>query len=45
MLRWGQADAMRIQIPMNRSENFIAGVQDVTLSEMLADVLSKFEKL
>ncbi len=41
----GQADAMRILIPMNRCENVIAGVQDVTMSTMLADVLAKLEKI
>lgn len=41
----GQAAATRILIPMNRCENVIAGVQDVTMSEMLADVLVKLEKV
>jgi len=41
----GQADATRILIPMNRCENLIAGVQDVTVSAMLADVLAKLEKI
>jgi len=41
----GQADATRILIPMNRCENLIAGVQDVTMSEMLSDVLAKLEKI
>lgn len=41
----GQADATRILIPMNRCENLIAGVQDVTMSAMLADVLAKLEKI
>ena len=41
----GQADAIRILIPMNRCENLIAGVQDVTLSAMLEDVLFKVEKI
>ena len=41
----GQADAIRILIPMNRCENLIAGVQDVTMSEMLADVLSKVDNI
>lgn len=39
----GQADATRILIPMNRCENLVAGVQEVTMSAMLADVLSKVE--
>lgn len=41
----GQADAVRILIPMNRCENLIAGVQEITMSEMLADVLSKVDKI
>ena len=41
----GQADAIRILIPMNRCENLIAGVQDVTMSVMLEDVLLKIEKI
>ena len=41
----GQADATRILIPMNRCENLIAGIQDVTLSTMLEDVLLKVEKI
>lgn len=41
----GQADATRILIPMNRCENLIAGVQEVTVSAMLADVFAKLEKI
>ncbi|MBQ8798082.1 MAG: DUF3842 family protein [Lachnospiraceae bacterium] len=41
----GQADATRILIPMNRCENLIAGVQNVTMSEMLSDVLYKLERI
>lgn len=41
----GQADAIRILIPMNRCENLIAGVQDVTMSVMLEDVLSKVDNI
>ena len=41
----GQADATRILIPMNRCENLIAGVQEVTVSAMLADVLARLEKI
>ena len=41
----GQAEATRILIPMNRCENLIAGVQEVTMSLMLEDVLSKVEKI
>ena len=41
----GQADAIRILIPMNRCENLIAGVQDVTMSVMLEDVFSKVDNI
>lgn len=41
----GQADTTRILIPMNRCENLIAGVQEVTLSVMLEDVLSKLDRI
>ena len=41
----GQAEATRILIPMNRCENIVAGVQEVTMSAMLEDVLRKVEKI
>ena len=41
----GQADATRILIPMNRCENLIAGVQEVTMSAMLEDVFFKVDKI
>ena len=41
----GQADAIRILIPMNRCENLIAGVQEVTMSAMLEDVFFKVDKI
>ena len=41
----GQADATRILIPVNKCENMIAGVSDVTMSVMLEDVIKKLEKL
>ena len=41
----GQADTTRILIPVNKCENMIAGVSDVTMSVMLEDVIKKLEKL
>ena len=41
----GQADATRILIPVNKCENMVAGVSDVTMSVMLEDVIKKLEKL
>ena len=41
----GQAEATRILIPVNRCENMVAGVGDVTMSAMIEDVIKKLEKL
>lgn len=41
----GQADAARILIPVNRCENMVAGIGDVTMSAMIEDVIKKLEKL
>ena len=41
----GQADAVRILIPMNRCENLVAGVSDFTMPAMIEDVVSKLERL
>ncbi|MBO5033532.1 MAG: DUF3842 family protein [Lachnospiraceae bacterium] len=41
----GQADAVRILIPINRCENLVAGVHDFTMSTMLEDVITKLEKI
>ena len=41
----GQADTTRILIPVNKCENMVAGVSDVTMSVMLEDVIKKLEKL
>ena len=41
----GQADATRILIPVNKCENMIAGIEDVTMSVMMEDVIKKLEKL
>lgn len=41
----GQAEAVRILIPMNRCENLIAGVQDIPMTAMIKDVLLKLERL
>ena len=37
----GSADATRILIPMNRCENIVAGVPELTLSQLVEDVLDK----
>ena len=41
----GQADATRLLIPMNRCENVIVGIEDVTVATMVEGVLKKLDKL
>lgn len=41
----GQADATRILIPMNRCENVVVGVEDVTMTAMVDGVLKKLDCL
>lgn len=41
----GQADATRILIPVNKCDNMIAGVNDVTMTITMEDVINKLEKL
>ena len=41
----GHADATRILIPMNRCENMIVGVEEVTVSAMVEGVLKKLDRL
>lgn len=41
----GQADATRILIPMNRCENVIVGVEDVTVTAMVEGVLKKLDRI
>ena len=37
----GQADAVRILLPMNRCENLVAGVSNLTTSDLIRDAVSK----
>ena len=37
----GQADAVRILIPMNRCENLVAGVSNLTTSALIQDAVAK----
>ncbi|MBR5479067.1 MAG: DUF3842 family protein [Clostridia bacterium] len=41
----GQADATRILLPMNKCENLVAGVSDVSTSAIIEDVIAKLEKI
>lgn len=39
----GQADALRILIPLNRCENLVAGVADLSMSALIEDAVKKFD--
>lgn len=41
----GQANAARILIPMNRCENLVAGVGDLSTASLIKDVLAKLKVL
>ena len=41
----GQADATRILIPMNKCENIVEGVPDITLSSLIDSVVKRLQKM
>lgn len=41
----GQADATRILIPVNKCENLIAGVSNLSMSALIQDAVAKLEKI
>lgn len=41
----GQADAVRILIPMNKCDNLIAGVKNITTSDLIEDVIEKLGEI
>jgi len=41
----GQADAMRILLPVNKCDNLIAGVSDLSMNTLIEDVVSRVKKL
>lgn len=41
----GQADAVRILIPMNKCDNLIAGVKNITTSDLIEDVMEKLGEI
>ncbi len=41
----GQADATRILIPMNKCENIVAGVRDLSISALIDDVIDKLKSI
>lgn len=41
----GQADATRILIPINKCENYVAGVQNLSLGALMGDVIETLEQV
>ena len=41
----GQSNAVRILIPINKCENLVAGVPDLTLTALIDDALSKLDAI
>ena len=40
-----QSDAVRILIPINKCENLVAGVTNLTLTSLIEDALAKLDKI
>ena len=41
----GQADATRILLPMNKCDNLVAGVSDITMTAIVEDAIGKVKAL
>lgn len=41
----GQADAVRILLPVNKCDNIIAGISDVSVTDILQDMLEKVKNV
>lgn len=41
----GRSNAVRILIPMNKCENIVAGMQNLTTSALIADVVAKIRNM
>ena len=41
----GQSNAVRILIPINKCENLVAGVANLTLTSLIEDALAKLDKI
>lgn len=41
----GQADAVRILLPVNKCDNLVAGVFDVSMTMIIDDVVSKLQEI
>lgn len=39
----GQADAVRILLPMNRCDNLVAGVSDISMTDIIEDAIKKLK--
>lgn len=41
----GQADAVRILLPVNKCDNFVAGIGDLSTSQLLSDAIKKLTQI
>lgn len=41
----GQADAIRILLPLNKCDNLVAGISEVSTAAMLEDVIAKVKRI
>ena len=41
----GQSDATKIFIPVNKCENLVAGVTNISLTALISDALSKLDEI
>ena len=41
----GQADAVRILLPVNKCDNLVAGISDLTMTTILNDVILKIKEI
>lgn len=41
----GQADAVRILLPVNKCDNLVAGIADVTMTKVIDDVVCKLKEI
>ena len=41
----GQADAIRILLPVNKCNNIVAGMSDINMASVINDVLSKLKEI
>ena len=41
----GQSEAVRILLPLNKCDNLVAGLKDVTMTEVIEDAIQKVKEL